>query len=331
MQQKKDVILNGINEIMELFKKNGSITTTAKEFCKSKGISYEDTWRRQISRYLSNDEKTSVSAQKVIEKPQHSAKVLLFDIETAPILSYVWGAWKQNPGANLSMIENDWFIFTWAAKWLFDENVMTGKLTSQEAIQQNDSRIVKDLWQLLEEADVVIAHNGVKFDIKKVNTRFVLAGLTPPMHYQVIDTLLHARKTFSFTSNKLDYIAKSLGLEGKMQHEGFGLWDKCYRGDSDALDRMEAYNIQDIHVLEEVYLHLRPWIKPHPNIGLHVTDNAQCCASCGSDKLQWTGTYNTYANSYNAYRCGNCGSTGRSRTTSTSRKNTPQLTLSTPK
>jgi len=328
MQSKKELIIKHITSIQEAYNNNKSYTITAQEFCKLNNITYTDSWRRRLGEVLSDLQEGKIPEPKEQKSP---AKILIFDIETAPIMAYVWGGWKQNPAANTQMIVKDWFIITWSAKWLFEDKVMTGKLTGQEAIQQNDSRIVGELWQLLEEADIVVAHNALKFDIKKVNTRFLKAGLTPPMPYQVIDTLVHARRSFSLVSNKLDYIAQTLGLEGKLKHSGFSLWDRCYNGDEAALDEMELYNIQDIKVLEEVYLHLRPWIKPHPNIGLFIDSNVSCCSSCGSEKLQWTGEYSTYANTYSAYRCGDCGSIGRSRTALTNLKSKKQLTLSTPK
>lgn len=322
MAKKKTVLLENLNRLTEIYKETSSITNTAIQFCKEFKLEYNENWRKRTGEVLQSFKR---------KEEKSPAKILVFDIETAPIVSYVWGGWKQNPAANTAMIIDEWFILTWSAKWLFEDKVMVGKLTPKEAKEKDDKRIVKDLWELLEEADVVIAHNAIKFDIKKVNTRFLKNGLKPTMPYQVIDTLIHARRTFSLTSNRLDYIAKELGLEGKMKHNGFTLWDKCYNGDQEALDEMEKYNIQDIKVLEEVYLNLRPWIKPHPNIGLYIDADVSCCSACGSDKLQWTGEYNTYANSYAAYRCGHCGSIGRSRTALTNKKNKGSLTLSTPK
>jgi DNA polymerase elongation subunit (family B) len=326
MSNKTKVLLANIERIKEIYLQNGNITKTAEKFCEEVRIKYSDSWRRRLS-----DVFQLIGQENVVVKQETPAKILIFDIETAPIVSYVWGGWQQNPAANTKMIIDEWFVFTWSAKWLFEDEIITGKLTSKEAKKKDDKRIVTDLWKLLEEADIVIAHNALKFDIKKVNTRFLLHGLTPPMPYQVIDTLIHARRTFSFTSNKLDYLAQNLGIEGKLDHEGFTMWDKCYNGDQEALDAMETYNIQDIKVLEEVYLHLRPWIKPHPNIGLFIDSNVSCCSACSSENLQWTGEYKTYANAYPAYRCGDCGSIGRSRTALTNKKNNGQLTLSTPK
>jgi DNA polymerase elongation subunit (family B) len=240
-----------------------------------------------------------------------SAKILVFDIETAPILSYVWGIWNQNVGLN--QIVHEWFCFSWAAKWLFEDKVYHGVLTSEEAKSQNDSRIMKSMWELLNEADIVITHNGDKFDIPKLNTRFLVHGMNPPLPYVSIDTLKQLRKTFKFTSNKLDYVNLQLGLHRKMENGGFELWDSCYKGNTQALKKMVDYNVKDVKILEELYLKIRPWIKSHPNIGLHIADNVQCCPTCGSEDLKFEGTYHTATNVFNSFRCNSCGAIGRSR------------------
>lgn len=262
---------------------------------------------------------------------KHHAKILVFDIETAPILAYVWSAWNQNIGYNLDMLLDDWFMLTWSAKWLFEDKVLSAKLTSKEAKDQDDSRITKLIWELFNEADIVIAHNALKFDNKKLNARFLKNGLPPPLPYQTIDTLAHARKRFAITSNKLDYIGKFLGVGRKIDTGGFDLWKRCMNGDSEALLDMEKYNIQDVKLLEDVYLALRPYIQPHPNIGLYIEDNIECCPSCGSSSLQWDGTYATYANLFDSFRCNDCGSIGRSRKTSIDKDQKRFLTMSTPR
>lgn len=241
-----------------------------------------------------------------------SAKVLVLDIETAPIMAYVWGIWQQNVGTH--QIQSDWFCLTWAAKWLFEDKVYSGKLKPKEVAEQNDKRIIEGIWRLVNDADIVIAHNGAKFDIPKLNSRFIINGLYPPLPYQIIDTLVHIRRQFGFTSNKLDYVNKLLNLERK-KDTNFELWERCMKGDSKALTEMEEYNIQDVRILEETYLVIRPWIKPHPNMGLFILDEIEHrCPNCGSDKLKEQGkTYNTTANVYILMRCDNCGAASRKR------------------
>lgn len=240
------------------------------------------------------------------------ARVLILDIETAPLRSYTWGLWKQN--VSMNQIMSDWFMLTWSAKWLFENKVFSDRLTSKEALDQNDKRISKNIWKLLDEADIIIAHNAYQFDIKRLNTRFLINGFDAPMPYQIIDTLEHAKKRFKISSNRLDYINKMLGLSRKIDTGGFELWDGCMKGDTKSLVKMEQYNIKDVKILEETYLRIRSWIKPHPNMGLFVDENITSCPSCGSTDISFgRKPYVTTACLYELFRCENCGSIGRNK------------------
>ena len=316
----KQTIKENWERVKSFLDSTDTYTEAAKLLCTELGLEYTDSFRRALSKV--------VNAELEKAETKEFPKILILDIETAPSKAYIWGIWQQNIGHNLDMFLEDWFILTWSAKWLFQEEVLSGKVTPYEAKIGDDERIVEELWNLLEEADVVIAHNGKKFDIKKINTRFLAHRLPPPMPYQLIDTLIHARKNFAITSNKLDFIAKRfLNLDGKLEHGGFPLWARCLDGEQQALDEMEEYNIQDVKILEDVYLEMRPWIKPHPNVGLFIGKEVSCCATCGSEELEWSGNYATYANTYAAYRCSSCGATGRSKKSNTINKS---LTYSTP-
>ena len=139
-------------------------------------------------------------------------------------------------------------------------------------------------------------------------------GMNPPMPYLSIDTLKVVKGQFKFSSNKQEYLNISLGSDRKVDTGGFELWEKCYKGDKDSLDLMEEYNIGDILSLESNYLKLRPFIKPHPNMGLFILDGLERCPSCGSDDLQEHGKdYHTTVNVFEALRCNNCGAVGRRR------------------
>lgn len=232
---------------------------------------------------------------------EHPLAILVFDIETLPILAYVWGAWQQD--LNVDGIVKDWCILSWSAKWLGDDKVISDILSSQEAIERDDSRLVKSFWKLLDRADVVITHNGREFDIKRVNTRFMYNGLTPPSSYKNIDTLVAARSVFGMTMNKLDYISKYLELDRKI-HTDFALWIKCDNGNKKALRKMRDYNMQDVKMLEDVYLRIRGWIPNHPNIANIKTLDA-CPVCLGAYKQ--IGKYYTQKKSFAEYRCMSCG------------------------
>lgn len=284
---------------------------------------------RSMKRFDIRDRNTGETQPTAEQAPYKQAKVLVFDIETSPLITYTWGIWNQNiPTDN---IIKDWLILTWSAKWIFEDRIYSAKIKPSEIKRNDDKRVVKALWSMIDEADVIIAHNGNKFDIKRMNTRFLKHGLNLPSPYQSIDTLLHARKKFNITSNRLDYIAKDfLGIKGKMETET-GLWRRAIEGDREALTIMDEYCQQDVKVLEDVYLHLRPYIQPHPNIGLLEPSDKPQCPSCGSTDLRPTGDYNTYVNTYMAFRCGCCKSISRSRVNATPKKVRDNLNVSTPK
>ena len=235
-----------------------------------------------------------------------SPKILVFDVETAPNLAYVWGQWEQN------VIEHkqEWYMLCWAAKWLGEKKMYTSKLNDYKLFnkdKQDDKLIIKDLWKLFNEADVIIGHNGDKFDIKKTNARFLFHGLLPPSPYKTIDTLKIARKYFKFNSNKLDDLGQHLGLGRKVKHEGFGLWLKCMNGVKSAWNKMIKYNKQDVVLLELVYDKFKPYMTNHPNVGLYQNKD-YACPNCGSLHLTKRGFAMTKTNRYQRLQCQDCGS-----------------------
>jgi len=249
-------------------------------------------------------------------------QILIFDIETSPMEVYVWGLYLQR--INHDNIIKDWHILSWSAKWLFSEETKSDALTPEEAIKGDDSRICKSMWNLFESADVVVGHNADKFDIRRLNARWMLSGLGPPSPYMVIDTLKQSRKIAAHASHRLDYLGKLMLNKGKIE-TNFGLWKKCKAGDQDALAEMEIYNRQDVILLEELYLEMRPWIKSHPNTGLFTDSDEPACPTCGHEKLIPIDPYYTSVGMYPGYRCAECGAISRGRFTEVALKKRKRL------
>lgn len=237
--------------------------------------------------------------------------ILILDIETAPSMAFVWRYWKEN--INIDQVVSDWFILSWSAKWLDNDNVMGDVLTPVEAINQDDKRIMESIYNLLNKADIVIAHNGKKFDLPKMKLRFLKHGFPPPAPYQLIDTLDVWKREFGSASNKLDYLnGVVLELPRKVETGGFQLWADCYSGDRKALATMLEYNMNDVEILEQNYLAIRGWIHSHPNLSLYTSKT--CCPNCGSDDYVKTKDhYFTSVSKFEAYRCNNCGAPFRGR------------------
>lgn len=238
-------------------------------------------------------------------------RILVLDIETAPMMGDVWSLWQQNIGLN--QLYKDWYILSWSAKWLDGKQVFYADQSKAEHLE-DDSEILRKLWVLLDQADVVIAHNGDRFDIPKINARLIKAGLLPPSPYRKIDTLKIAKAKFKFTSNRLAYLARYLGVDAKDEHRefpGHALWVETRKGNPKAWKAMRNYNIQDILVLEKVYHKLRPWDSKHPNLGVE----GGVCPVCGeAHSLEKRGFHFSNAGRYQRYVCTSCGAWSRGKT-----------------
>jgi len=241
---------------------------------------------------------------------QHtSPKILVFDIENAPIEAYVWNKSVWNTRVNPSQLIKDWYMICWAAKWLDSSEVINSCVTPEESINRDDKRIVKELNKLFDEADIVIAHNGRKFDVPMANTRFLYHKMQIPSPYRIVDTLIIARKAFSVTFNHLDYLGEFLGL-GRKKETKFQLWKDCMAGSQEALDEMQAYNDQDVILLEDVYHSVKGWSRSHPNMNVYQ-DTEMCCSVCGSEAIKQKGEYITNVNTFLSYQCSDCGAYSR--------------------
>lgn len=238
-------------------------------------------------------------------------KILLLDIETLPILADVWGVRKQFVAP--VQIRKDSSMICWSAKWLFGKKVYGEVVTPDEAKEHSDKSIMLGIWNLLNEADVVITHNGNSFDLKRLNWRFLVNGLPKPMFYKSIDTYRVVTENFDPTFGKLDWINSVLGIGRKIE-TSFKWWKECEDGNQKYLDLMLKYNMQDVHALEELYVKIRPWITNHPNINLYAVDgDVKACPCCSSSELKWSGLYNTGSGVYRGFRCQRCGSIGRGK------------------
>jgi DNA polymerase elongation subunit (family B) len=214
-------------------------------------------------------------------------KIVLFDLETS-LIEYS-GFTLYPDSIPHSSIRQDWYIICGCWKELSSKRINSVSVSDDPARykknHKDDYHVVKTLHEVMSSADVVIAHNLKKFDMRKLNARIVYHKLPPLPPFLLVDTLTEARKIANFTSNRLDYLAKHLGYKGKMPTTA-GLWMDVMDGNKRALDEMVRYCKNDVDILEFVYLRLRPYIRNHPNINTFTGKILQNgCPSCGSTKL----------------------------------------------
>lgn len=241
-----------------------------------------------------------------------AARTLLYDIETAPNIAYVWGKYDQN----VLEYEQEWYILCFAYRWLDEDetHVVTQFDFKKDfkADPADDYRVVEKLWDLFDEADIIVAHNGNSFDQKKSAARFLYHGFDPPSPYRQIDTCREARKHFNFNSNKLGDLGTTLGIGHKEDTGGFRTWLSCMNGSKDAWQTMATYNLGDVDLLLAVYLRLRPWIQNHPNVTMYDGD-LDSCPRCGEDAMTKQGLKRNKTTTVQQYRCSACGGWASSR------------------
>jgi uncharacterized protein YprB with RNaseH-like and TPR domain len=226
-------------------------------------------------------------------------KILFLDIETTPNLAYVWGLFKQN--VSINQIEKSTEMLCFGARWYGEK-----KVTFKSVHHDGKKEMLKEVHRLLDEADVLVGWNSKGFDSKHLKRELLQAGLKPPSPYKEMDLMLAVKSQFRFPSNKLDYVAQTLGVGAKVQHSGFELWTKCMAGEKKAWAEMKKYQIQDVNLLIDLYEILKPWIPNHPNTALH-DGLEEGCSVCASQKLQRRGVARTASGTYQRFQCQDCG------------------------
>jgi hypothetical protein len=241
-----------------------------------------------------------------MEKNSLGPRILVLDIETLPNQAFVWGTYDQNV---IRFIKQS-CIATFSAKWLGDKKMISRALIDYSGYvpgSYDDQHLVRDLWELVDQADIIIAHNGNGFDFKVCNARFIFHDLKPPSPFKTIDTKKIFKEIARFNTNKLDDLCQLLGIGAKIKTD-FDLWEGCINGDKKSWKLMVQYNERDVKMLEELYLKALPWVKDHPNLTLWTQG---LCPKCGSHQVQYRGYQVTTTRLYRRFQCVNCGGWGR--------------------
>lgn len=240
-------------------------------------------------------------------------KLLFLDIETAPILMTSWS--MRPPYAGAVWVERDTYILMVSYKWAHEKTVRTACLPDFPRFKRNrhdDKALCRVLHRLMDDADIICAHNGDAFDIKKINSRLITNGFEPPSPYKTIDTLKIARRAFKFDSNKLDNIGRYLGEGRKIPNTGAALWRGCVDGDPKSWRIMRRYGKQDTALLANAYERIKAWAPNHPNMNLYkaVRDRPPgiACPTCESTNTQRRGVTVKLKTRCHRHQCQECGS-----------------------
>ncbi len=235
----------------------------------------------------------------------NNQKCLVLDIETSYITAAVWGLRDQN--ISLNQILKDWQIMAFCAKWLGEKDYIY-----VDTRTHSEKALLKAVWKLLNEADILITQNGQNFDSRKLNARFIEHGMKPPKPYKHLDTYRIAKQAAEFTSHKLEYLTDKLCTKYKtLSHKkvpGMTLWHECLKGNVKAWNEMKVYNIHDVLSTEELYTKLQAWV---PKTAPAVFNQNGCCKVCGKPTLQKRGIDITSVSTWQRLQCASCGAWSR--------------------
>jgi len=230
-------------------------------------------------------------------------KILFIDIETNASVISAWGLYDIN--ASLNQIISRGKMICWSAKWKDDDNIIfDSEWTSSH------KKMVKHIWKLMDEADIVCHYNGQAFDVKCIQREFLLLGMPPPSPFKQLDLLRVIKRNFRFISNKLDNVSQELGIGSKLKHAGMDLWNDVNKKDPDARQIMQRYNEQDTLLLEKLFYKLESWLGGYINHNEY--SDVVVCPTCGSSHIHKRGFKKTNTQTYQQFRCMDCGSWSRS-------------------
>ena len=209
-------------------------------------------------------------------------------------------------------MERDTFILMFSYKWFHERQVKAVCLPDfprYKRSRYDDKDLCGVLHRLMDEADIIVAHNGDAFDIKKINSRLIVNGFDKPSPFKTVDTLKVARRAFKFDSSKLDNIGRYLSEGRKIPNTGADLWRGCVDGDLKSWATMRRYGKQDTALLERVYHRLRSWAPNHPDLNLYKAYQDRVgCPTCGSEHVQRRGVAVKLKSKYYRFQCRDCGS-----------------------
>lgn len=232
-------------------------------------------------------------------------KVLFFDIECSLAKVYTYGLYDQTISI-ANIIEHPRMI-AFTAKWLGKRGVL-----AFSEYHDGREKMLEELHALLDEADVVVGWNSKRFDVKWVNSEFMVEGYPPPAPYAQIDLMLEAKKNARFLSAKLSYVSQRILDDDKIDYSMSKMWIKVDNPSTSEEDRKKEWNAmiryakKDTALLEPLFNELLPWIKmPHPAV---ESSEDALCHSCGSDNLVRKGYALTLTGKYQRFRCNDCNS-----------------------
>jgi len=150
-------------------------------------------------------------------------------------------------------------ILSYSLKLLNGE-LFTGVITRKEILSgRDDYRLVKELVSLIRDnVDIVATYYGTGFDIPFLRSRAIVQNI--PFFQQKekyhLDIYYWVKYLLKLHRNSLDSATAFLSIEGK-NHVDLKIWNRARVGDKEALEYVLNHNIEDVKILEELFVKLQ--------------------------------------------------------------------------
>lgn len=233
-------------------------------------------------------------------------KVLVYDIETTPVLAWIWRCGEQyvrHPQLHEDYNQTKIICITY--RWMHQKKA---KALVYDIKKQCDKKILVEFSKLVGKADVVLGKNSARFDDKHINFRLFQNKLDPiPDWSKKCDDLERwMRRTFNMQSFALDYFAKLTTGAGKNDMCMQDWIDIVLHKDRKKLKKMVDYGLKDADDTAELIERVQPYVKPKYNMAQHYGDIR--CTNCGSKNIHKNGIRAGRQNYYCKEHGGHAGS-----------------------
>jgi uncharacterized protein YprB with RNaseH-like and TPR domain len=127
--------------------------------------------------------------------------------------------------------------------------------------RSNDSALVEDIAAELSKYSILIAHNGLRFDLPFIRTRQLRYGKAPMPEIKIIDPVLIARNKLRLSSNSLRRVTEHVGCGGKTEVHGHQWLEAALDGSRKAMNYIVEHCIADVEILETMARQISPYVK----------------------------------------------------------------------
>jgi hypothetical protein len=231
-------------------------------------------------------------------------RVLLYDVETSPVLAWTWRTGKQYISHDQFKTGHKFDIICICYKFAGEKEIHSLDWNYQK---QDSSEMIQKFGDVVATADLTIGHNSDKFDVKQINTQRMLHNLDPISWPTSEDTLKQMRKIFYFPSYKLDYIAKLLTGSGKETMKFQDWINIVEKQDIKSFTKMIKYCKNDVLKLEEVWNRVKKYCPAKIHAGVITGIGRLSCPRCASSQNTKDGFKMTAKGRTQRFQCQDCG------------------------